>query len=167
MAGRYVLKGKEGLTFDKGESTSTSAGLLKYAELELTSAEVKALRASPYTLVAAPGSGKILEFVSAQLFLDYGGTNAFTESADNLAVKFTDGSGAAVSQTIETTGFIDQTADTVTNGLAKIDAIVAAASAENQALVLHNTGDGEIAGNAAADNTLRIKVVYREHVTGL
>lgn len=137
-----------------------------HVEVSLTNAEIKALRATPKTLVAAPGAGKVLEFVSAVLLLDYGGTNVFTETADNLVVRFNNTTGVIVSETIETTGFIDQSADTLTTALAKIDAIASKAGSENLALVLHNSGDGEIAGNAANDNTLRVKVAYRVWATG-
>lgn len=129
----------------------------------ITSAELLALRATPKTLVAAPGAGFVLEFVSAVLELDYNSA-AYTESADNLAIKYENGSGAAVSQDIEMTGFIDQTADTITNALPKVDAIVPAANAVNKALVIHNTGDGEL---AAGDSPLRVKINYRLHATGL
>lgn len=129
-------------------------------KVNLTNAQIKALRATPATLVPAPKNGR-LKFEFAVLKMNYGGTNAFTESADNLAVRYTDGSGAIVSQTIESTGFIDQTANTETNALPKIDAIVASASAVGKDLVLHNTGDGEIGGNAGADNTMEIWVGYR------
>lgn len=138
---------------------------IQVVEVAITNAEIKALRATPKTLVAAPGAGKYLEFVSAQLFLDYG-SNALTETADNLAIRYTDGSGAIVSQAIEATGFLDQTADTATNALPKIDAIVAKSGCENKALVLHNTGDGEYAGNAGADTVMRAKVAYRVWSTG-
>ena len=135
-------------------------GRLQFADVTFTSAQVKALRATPGTLVAAQGAGKFIKLVSAVLKLNYGGTNAFTESADNLAIRLTDGSGAIVSQTIESGSFITATADTISNAEPKIDAIVASADGENQALVLHNTGDGEIAGNAANDNTLSVRVYY-------
>lgn len=135
-------------------------GFMQYADVTLTSTQVKALRATPQTLVAAPGAGATIKFMGAVLKLDYGGSNAFTESADNLAIKYTNGSGVAVSGTIESTNFIDATADTYTNAEPASDAIVAATGAENQALVLHNTGDGEIAGNAADDNTLVVRVYY-------
>lgn len=141
-------------------SNLAADGFLQWEDVTLTSAQVKALRATPATLVAAPGAGKSLMLVGALLKLNYGGTNAFTESADNLAIKYTDGSGAAVSQTIESGSFITATADTYSNALPKIDVIAAATGVENQALVLHNTGDGEIAGNAANDNTLSIRVYY-------
>ncbi len=143
--------------------SATGDGITQFAEVSITNAEMLAIRATPKTLVAAPGAGKVLEFVSAQLFFDY--TAAYTESTDNLAVKFENGSGAAVSQTIEATGFVDATADTITNALAKIDAIVAKTGSENKALVLHNTGDGEYGGGNAA-NAIRVKVAYRVWTTG-
>lgn len=139
---------------------------VEYAEVALTNAEIKALRATPKTLVAAPGAGKKLEFVAAELYLDYGGTNVFTETTDNLAIRYNNTTGVIVSQAIETTGFIDQSADTATNALPKIDAIAAKSGCENLSLVLHNTGDGEIAGNAANNNLMRVKVAYRIWSTG-
>jgi predicted RecA/RadA family phage recombinase len=145
-----------------GYNAPLDASILRYTSVAITNAEIKALRATPKTLVAAPGANKFLEFVSAVL-VNSGGTNALTESTDNLAVKLNDGSGAQVSQTIEATGWLDQTAKTLTNALAKIDAIVASASGANKALVLHNTGDGEWAGNAAADVTFTVNLVYRVH----
>lgn len=136
--------------------------VLKYATINLTNANIKALRATPITLVAAQGASKVLEFVSAVLRLDYG-ANVLTESADNMAVRYDNGAGAIVSQAIEATGFIDAAADTITNALPKIDAIVAQASGANKALVLHNTGDGEYGGNAGADTVMVVKVAYRVH----
>jgi predicted RecA/RadA family phage recombinase len=139
-----------------------AASVLRNAVVQVSNAEIKALRATPKELVAAPGANKFLEFVSAVL-VNNGGTNAITESDDNLAVKYNNGSGAAASQAIEATGFIDQTAKTITNAVPKIDAIVSAANGANKALVLHNTGDGEYAGNAAADVTLTVNIQYRVH----
>lgn len=135
----------------------------QYAEVTITAAQIAALRATPKTLVAAPGAGKVLEFISAALILDYT-TPGFTESGLNLGVKYTDGSGVQVSQTIECTGFIDQVADTATSALAKIDAIVAKAGCENKALVLHNLGGSEFGGSGGS--SIRVKVVYRTHSTG-
>lgn len=141
-------------------AVALNEAIMNYATVSLTSAQVKALAATPIELVAAPGAGKAIKFMGAQLKLVYGGTNAFTEAADNLVINYTNGAGVAVSQTIETTGFIDQTASTYTNAEPKIDAIVAATAAENQALVLWNN-NAEIAGNAANDNTLEVSIAYR------
>jgi len=151
-----------------GDATLSSAGavtlaetLIKYAAVSIKAAQVKAIRATPIELVAAPAAGKVLEFLSAVLMLDYG-SEVFTESSDNLAVKYTNGSGAAASETIESGSFIDAAADTVIKAEAVKDTIMVVAAA----LVLHNTGDGEIAGNASEDSVLRVKVAYRVHTTG-
>jgi hypothetical protein len=152
-------------TADLADDAVTSAKLaentIQYAKVTLTSAQVKALAATQIDLVAAPGANKVVHFLGAQLVLKYGGTNAFTESTNNLAIRYTDGSGVIVSAAIETTGFIDQTADTATSSIPVGDAIVALTGAANQALVLDNTSGAEIAGNAANDNTLEVYVAYR------
>lgn len=165
-AGLLTIASGSGLSTSATSNTLTisqdaTTSAMQYADVTLSNSEIKNARATPVELVAAQGAGNAIFFMGAQLKLNYGGTNAFTETADNFAIKYTDGSGVAVSQTIENTGFIDQTADTMTNALPVADAIVAAASAENQALVIHNTGDGEIAGNAGNDNTITLRIFYQ------
>jgi len=140
-------------------------GVTRYAEVALTNAEIKALRATPKTLVAAPGAGKMLEFVSAALFHDYG-SNVLTETTDNMAIRYTDGSGTVISEAIESGGFVDAAADTFTTARPKLDGNVTKANGENAALVLHNTGDGEFGGNAGNDTVWRVKIAYRVHTTG-
>lgn len=143
-------------------SNLAASGFVQFSDVTITAAEIKAIRATPIELVAAPGAGSAHMFLGAQLKLNYG-SEVFTETADNLAIKYTDGSGVAVSDTIESTGFIDQSADTITNAIPVKDAIVAATGAEAQALVLHNTGDGEIAGNASNDSTVTVRTYYVTH----
>lgn len=141
------------------KSDDVVPSLIQYAEVSITAAEMKALRATPKELVAAPGAGYALEFVSALFIYDY--TAAFTETADNLAVRYTDGSGTVVSLTLETTGLLDATADKIsTISPLATDPLVT----ENAALVLHNTGDGELGGTGSP---CRVKVAYRVHATGL
>lgn len=157
---------KFGTTFIQNDAITTDQlqeNTIQYASVTITNAQLLAIRATPKELVAAPGAGKSLEFVSAVLFFDY--TAAYTETTDNLAVKYENGSGVAASQTIEATGFVDATADTMTNCLASINTIVAKTGCENKALVLHNTGDGEYGGGDSA-NVVRVKVAYRVHTTG-
>lgn len=143
-------------------AVSLLATHIQYTEVTLTAAEIKALAATQKTLVAAQGAGTLIEFVGAQLKLNYG-SEVFTESADNLVIKYTNASGVAVSQVIECTGFIDQSADTYTNALPVADAIVAASAGENAALVLDNNGDGEFGGNASNDSTITVGIAYRVH----
>lgn len=126
--------------------------IIKEDTITLTNAEFLNLRATPKTLVAAGGAGTIHICVGALLSsLASGG--AYTETADNLAVKYTNGSGATASGTIETTGVIDGTSQAYS--YAPGAAVIPVA---NAALVLHNTGDGEFGGgNAANVMTLRIR----------
>lgn len=138
-------------------------GVIQYAEVSVTAAQLAALRATPITMVAAPGAGYMNQFLHAQLYLDYTAPG-FTETADNVAFKYVDGSGTAVSETVECTGFIDQTADTATSARAKLDVIAAKAACENVAIVLHQTGDGEWGGSGGS--ALRVKVAYITHATG-
>lgn len=133
---------------------------IQQAQVTLTAAQIKALAATQITLVAAPGAGKAVHFMGALLKLNYG-SEVFTESADNLVIKYTNASGVAVSDVIECTGFIDQSADTITSAVPVKDAIVAASACENQALVIDNNGDGEFGGNASNDSTISIDVSYR------
>lgn len=127
---------------------------LRRATGSITNAEMLALRATPKTLVAAPAAGFAHVFESIRLFFDF--TGAYTETADNMAVKYTDGSGTTVSDTIESTGFVDAAADaSIVAGRAASPLLTAAA-----ALVLHNTGDGEFGGGNAA-NVIGFEVFYR------
>jgi hypothetical protein len=131
-----------------------------YASIEgsISITEMLALRATPKELVPAPGAGKVLQFLGMVLIYDYAA--AYTESADNMAVKVENGSGAAVSDTIEATGFLDATADKMIQCVPIKDALLTA----NKALVLHNTGDGEYGGTGSP---LRFKIMYAVHATGL
>ena len=159
----FVVKNTAGTTTLFEVQGNGVGAPIRYAQVAISNAELAALRATPKELVAAPGTGLVLEFVSIALFLDYTAPG-FTETADNMAVRYTDGSGTIVSEAIECTGFIDQTADTMTTGRAKVDVIAAKAACENKALVLHNTGDGEWANSGGS--TMRAKVAYRVHQTG-
>lgn len=139
--------------------SSVEDTLSRYAEVTLTNAQVLAIRATPITMVAAPGAGKKLVFLSAALNVN-GTAGAYTETTDNLQFKYVDGSGVAVSEAVETTGFIDQAGKMHTSARAKLDGIATEAQSVNVPIVLHNTGDGEFGGGNAA-NTLKVSTLYR------
>ena len=142
-------------------SAALSESVLRQQVTTLTNAQVLALRATPITVATAPGAGKLIEFVGAMLIFDR--TAVYSETDDNLAIKYTNGSGVQASATIEATGFVDAAAD------ASITAIPASnvnAAVSNAALVIHNIGDGEYGGGNAA-NTIKVIVSYRVHTTGL
>ncbi len=157
VAGKVLKSGVVGdvvpiLLHAAGDS---DASPLFQADVTITASQLKALNATPQTLVAAPGAGKILVPTLVQLFLDYA-TTAYDGIAagEDLNVRYTNGSGALCA-TIEATGFLDATADAyrwVTPTTA-----AAVAGVANAALVLH-MATGEI---ATGDSPLKVRTFYR------
>jgi hypothetical protein len=133
------------------------------AEITVSSAELLALRATPKTLVAAPGAGKVLEYLGAILIYDAGGVG-YTVGTNDMAIRYKDTTGDIISQTIDTAGFIDDTTDRMTQVLPIVtDSKTPKTDCENQPLVLHNTGAGEFTGGTGV---IRAKVSYRIWTTG-
>lgn len=167
LAGQTANSSVLTAVFWRGEALPLDGGATQYAETSIAAAAILDLADTPVELVPAPGAGKVLEFLGAVLFLDHAGTG-FAESADNLVINYENEAGAAASEVIECTGFIDQTADTMTiavpNGGAAT-AIVAKAACENKALVLVNP-DGDFTDAGTTTSVLRVKTSYRVHVTG-
>lgn len=142
-----------------GKTLSLNEAIPQTATVSLTATEIKALATTPIELVAAPGAVKALKFMGASFKL-VAGSEVLAESGDNLGIKYTNAAGVQVSQTVECTGFIDQSADTYTNAEVAINGIVAASAAENAALVLDNLGSN-FTGNVSDDSTLEISTLYR------
>lgn len=125
------------------------------ADVTITSAQLLALNATPQTLVAAPGAGRALIFMGAQLMLDYNSAAYDGIAAgEDLSVKYNNGSGAEVAQ-IEATGFLDATADAYR--YAHPASTAAVTPVANVPLVLHMLV-GEI---ATGNSPLRVRVFYR------
>lgn len=141
--------------------TAITAPNLKRATVVLTNAQIKDLADTPVSAVPTPGAGFYLEFVSALLELN-AGANVLTETADNLQFRYENEAGAAASEVIECTGFIDQAADTVMRAIPATAAAAATTALANKPIVLCNMND-DFAGNAANDATLRVEVEYRVH----
>ena len=125
---------------------------------------IKGLKAAPKELVAAPGADKFIELVSAVLIMNYG-SEGLTESEDNLVIEYE--TGTDITAAIDSTGFLDQTADILKIVEPSAAVVITAANAVNKNIRLLNSGDGELAGNASNDTTLSIRVAYRVHTAGL
>lgn len=123
------------------------------AELAVTNAQALDLTDTPLDLVAAPAAG--FAIVPVALFLKHVyATGAFTVGGtSDLAVKYTNGSGAAMI-TMEMTGVLDQTSDQIRfqNAPATILTPVAAAKA-----VLHMT-TADVTGGGGS---LIVRFYYR------
>lgn len=128
-------------------------------KIVVPTASVLALYATPYTLVDAPDStlrGDVMyEFVSATVVKPAGRAYAAVASGEDLAIKYTDASGAQVNTSLETTGFLDQTTEQVriTRPI-----VTEYTPVKNAALVLHLL-DGEV---TTGTSDLIITLRYRE-----
>ena len=130
------------------------AGGFQMAAVTVTTAEVLALNATPKTIVAAPGAGKVIIFHGALVALDYnsaayGGIAA----GDQLLFRYTNGSGAAASAELESDGFLDATADAIRTIKAIYTDITPVA---NSPLVLH-MATGEV---TTGNSPLKVKAFY-------
>jgi len=125
-----------------------------YTTLELTNAQILALNATPITAIAAPGAGKVIEIVKVVGVHDYA-TAAFGGIAEgeDLNLCYTNGSGAVLAS-LETTGWLDATADELAFGL-----MAKPATLINAAVVAHvNTGEIITGGG-----TIDLHIWYRVH----
>lgn len=101
----------------EGSASSVNSGTFpanskitrKTAKIVITSAELLALNATPKTLVAAPGAGKLLVFDEAVVYKPAGTAYAGIAAGEDLAVCYRNLSGAQVNTSLETVGFLDQT----------------------------------------------------------
>jgi len=150
----------EAILDDAVTSPKLDATLVQYAEVEISSAEILALYTTAKELVAAPGAGKVLEFISLMLAYDYGTVVYTIGSATNLEVKITDKTGASVSTTQAVTGMIDQATDQM-RALDKLETSVT--PVDNAPLCLALAGADPTLG----DGVIHAKVAYRVHETGL
>lgn len=133
------------------------------AYVSISPAQIRALRATQIPLVAAPGAGKYVEFVSAHLWLDFATVahDAPINVGDDLGIRYTDGAGQLIASA-EATGFINGASDQHRHLYAT--AATPATNAEitpvaNAALVLDNVGAAEYAGTG--DSPLKVEVFYR------
>jgi len=145
-------------------SSMLAPSTIQYATRDLSAAQVLALRATPLEVVPAV-AGSIPEFISAELIYDFGGTAyTITAGGDDLQFRFNNGTGDLVSEVVETTGFLDQGADTV-QVVGKASALISTgANANGASIVIHNIGANEL---TLGNGLLRIKVAFRYHVSGL
>jgi len=127
-------------------------------DVQITSAQLLALFATPVQLVAAPGAGKALIFNGMFIDKPAGVAYAGIAAGEDLSVKYTDASGAELGR-CETTGFLDSTADQIrwideyhaASGVSQITPVA------NAALVLHLL----VAEIITGDSPLNCKVFYR------
>ena len=150
------------VTTDKlGANAVTSAKLatstIQTVTHTVTSAELKALNATPQQIVAPPEGGNVL-IVTDWAISTIGGTPySGIAAGEDLALKYTDASGNKAAQDIEATGFLDQATPEVrlAAGVGGLSSNVT--PADGAPLVLHML-TGEI---TSGNFDLKVTVNYR------
>ena len=140
-------------------------GMVYEKLVTITAAELKLLATTPKELVEAPGANKLIELVSATLFLDYGSeTLAEPSDPDDLAFEYDDGSGSQII-TWGSTALIVTVVDMMEVVIPVSLGGVATSGNMNKNVVLINTGT-DYTGNASDDTVLKVAVQYRIHDFG-
>ena len=79
-----------------------------FVNVTLTSAQLLALNATPITVIPAPAAGMAIIPTSVELYKPAGTAYAGIATNEDLALKYTNGSGTQCYSAMETTGFLDQ-----------------------------------------------------------
>jgi hypothetical protein len=135
-------------------------GVTLERRVEISSAEMLALRATAKELIPAPGADKVLEFVSVVIKYIADDTG-YTESSANLVVQYN--GGQDVCTAIDATNFIDQTNDEIRVAQFSETALATTVDLEaikNTSLVLFNNGAAEW---TLGDGKLDVRIMYRVH----
>jgi hypothetical protein len=151
------------ITMDAEGVTTLAETLVKYAEVAISSAEILALFAAPKVLLPAPAAGKYYEVLGCSLIYEAGGIAYTIGAAGNLTLNYSaDGSGNAVTVPLAATGFLDNATDLVRNlklTATNVEPVIGVGGV----VVLKIATASPTLGNG----TLRAKVAYRIHTSGL
>ena len=139
--------------------TMQGGGRMQSTTTIIDNAGMLALATTPLEVVAAPIAGSFIRLLSSSIIVDAtAGVYVEPSTPDDMAIRYTDGSGLIVSETIVAIGLVT-TADIMLAQIEPIaDAIVTDLASLAQNLVLDNTGTDYTGGNAA--NTVKVVVNY-------
>lgn len=138
-----------------------SGGGILTTTVAVSSTEIKSLVATPKTLIAAQGSGKLVNVINIAMKMTYGGSNVFVAAAaQTLQLRYIDGSGTFLGIVFSNAAIVASANRTAFGGLGIFNGI-ASTLVENAAIVLTNSTATEISGNAANDNTFNVELTYQ------
>ena len=149
------VNGADGEKRYTNEGTAESCAFnaeVHYKTITLTNAEIKAAGTSPKELVAAPGAGKAIEYISCYGFLDYSGGQLSAQSGAIKIGTMTQGSFAS--------SFISASADRVLLSHSGAENDDADTYFINTALTFALNAD--VTGGDST-STLTLKISYRVH----
>jgi hypothetical protein len=129
----------------------------KQVRVQVTSAELLALFATPISVLSAPGAGFAHIFKRATIAKPAGTAYAGIAGGEDLSFKYTNASGLALAG-CETTGFLDQTSVQVREVFAytQVSGISQITPVDNAAVVIHLLVAEIITGNTP----LNIDIFY-------
>lgn len=141
-------------------SGNVAGGGVLVADVTITSAQVLALNATPQTMITAPGAGLAIVPLLTVAYKAAGVAYAGIAAGEDLALRYTDGSGTILTA-VETTGFLDQTTAQTRIALTPQSAAgtgkVELTPTANAAVVAHLLS-GEI---TTGDSDIKLKIYYR------
>lgn len=160
----YAAPGTSGnvMTSDGTNWTSSAApgGGILVASGQLTNSQIKNLHGTPVQAIAAPGSGKVIQIITAAGSLNYGGSNAFTAAASQLIGLYY-GTTLAAGSILRNTPLIATSSQYQNNDVPGFFSGTALSNVSNTVLNLYNPIATEISGNAANNNTINYIIEYK------
>lgn len=134
------------------QASQLANDVLQYAQVTLSSAQILALNTTPISLVAAPGSGKVILPVSLYATLTYVSAT-YSANAAGFTVRYTNASGASTAMTL-TQAFVQSSASAMFAIVAGATAITPVA---NAAIVVY----ADTANPTTGDSAIKIQIYYR------
>ncbi len=162
MANPQILHSKYGRNFGfgaknelivrdeaRGGLNDAQALVWSIARVELLTAEVLVLRATPIEIVAAPGALKAIIVDHVEVFLDFNSIGYVADAGDDLSFRYTDETGIEVVPPIDGADFTDEVVDTFAYSPGIItDAAQGFVPVVNAAVVASMNGTEVITGNS-------------------
>lgn len=139
-------------------SAPSGSSVILSASGQLTSAQIKALHATPIQVIAAPGSGKMIVMINFFSSFVYGGTNPFTAGASQ-AVEFYYGTSTSSQSALTNVQLVGTSSGAKVISIPNLS-FAATSTWDNKAINLYNSVATEITGNAANNNVLNYEVTY-------
>lgn len=119
-----------------------------HVDFDLTSGQMDALNATPISVISAPGSGYMLEYLGADVFVDAGAT-AFELGSGVLNFRYENSSGGIAGQI--SNAAVESASDIYYNAVP-----LACLMLVNKAIVIHASADV-----TAGDGSIHGRVYYR------